>query len=109
MDSYRNNSTSAPASWRSGADAREGPGWRSVSIAGLSAYNDSQIKRHRLGGRTLSDDKDMMMLRFKTAIDRELSRSEAPNAKKPRPEQVTAAPRTPPRTQPPGAAKPKSS
>jgi len=49
------------------------------------------------------------MLRFKTAIDRELSRSEAPNAKKPRPEQVTAAPRTPPRTQPPGAAKPKSS
>lgn len=30
----------------------------------------------------MSDDKDMMMLRFKTAIDRELSRSEAPNAKK---------------------------
>jgi len=58
---------------------------------------------------TLSDDKDMMMLRFKTAIDRELSRSDAPNAKKPRPAVVTAAQRTPPRTQQSGVTKPKSS
>jgi hypothetical protein len=33
----------------------------------------------------LSDNKDMMMLRFKTAIDRELSRSDDPGAKATRP------------------------
>jgi hypothetical protein len=69
----------------------------------------SLFRRHGLGGGTLSDDKDMMMLRFKTAIDRELKRSDSPGAQKPRPDTVTAAPRTPPRTQPPGAPKPKSS
>jgi hypothetical protein len=55
----------------------------------------------------VDDDKDMMMLRFKTAIDRELSRSEGPDAKSTRPVQVTAAPRTPPRTQIVAPQKPK--
>lgn len=55
----------------------------------------------------MSDDKDMMMLRFKTAINRELRRSEDPNAKPPRPSEVTAAPRTPPRTQAVVPGKPK--
>lgn len=57
----------------------------------------------------MSDDKDMMMLRFKTAIDRELKRSDTPGAKKPRPETITAAPRTPPRTQSPGTPKTETS
>lgn len=55
----------------------------------------------------MDDDKDMMMLRFKTAIDRELSRADGPNAKSTRPVEVTAAPRTPPRTQMAVPKKPK--
>lgn len=48
----------------------------------------------------MSIDKDMMMLRFKTAIDRELKRPEDGKVKRAPAPGGTPAPRTPPRVGP---------